>query len=233
MGAVSATFPKVTGSRRGYDVQQVEDFLKEARRAYSGDDASSSVAASSTDGGSAADQTPLGATGADDAAATGGVKTSRAKTGKAGAGPATTIRAESIRRTAFTMVKGGYSPEHVDTALERLEDAFATRERERVLRETGDETWFSEARALAEAIVTRLERPEGRRFDRVSLLSVGYHPKDVDRLVTRLKGYFSDGRPLSIEDVRTSVFRAKRGGYREAQVDLVLDSVVDVMLAVR
>jgi DivIVA domain-containing protein len=196
MVAVSATFPKVTGSQRGYDVQEVEDFLKEARRAYS------------SDGGSSGDTASDSASDA-------------------------SLRAESIRHTAFTMVKGGYAPEAVDTALERLEDAFAARERDRVLRATGDETWFSEARALAEAIVTRLERPEGQRFDRVSVLSVGYHPKDVDAMVARLKGYFSDGRALSIEDVRTSVFRAKRGGYREGQVDLVLDSVVDVMLAVR
>ncbi|BDZ51158.1 hypothetical protein GCM10025867_33990 [Frondihabitans sucicola] len=181
---MSSTFPKVTGSKRGYDVKQVEDFLLEARETYSG-------------------------------------------------GESGTVSAESIRRMAFGMVKGGYSPEHVDSALERLEDAFATRERERVLRDTGDDTWFSEARATAEALVSRLERPEGHRFDRVSFLSTGYHPKDVDRLVTRLKGYFSEGKALSIEEVRTSVFRPKRGGYREAQVDLVLDSVVDVMLAVR
>jgi DivIVA domain-containing protein len=180
---VSSTFPKVTGSARGYDVKQVEEFLLEARETY--------------------------------------------------AGSAGSVSAESIRRTAFSMVKGGYSPDHVDSALERLEDAFATKERERVLRETGDDTWFSEARATAEALVSRLDRPEGHRFDRVSFLSTGYHQKDVDRLVTRLKGYFSEGRALSIEEVRTSVFRPHRGGYREAQVDLVLDSVVDVMLAVR
>ncbi|ROQ41397.1 DivIVA domain-containing protein [Frondihabitans sp. PhB188] len=182
---VSATFPKVTGSTRGYDIEQVEDFLKEARAAYSGDAESPEVSA------------------------------------------------ESIRRTAFSMVKHGYVPDHVDSALERLEDAFAMRERERYLRSTGDETWFAEAKATAEAVVARLERPEGHRFDRVSVLSSGYHPKDVDRLATRLRGYFSEGRALSIEEVRTSVFRSKRGGYREAQVDLVLDSVVDVMLAVR
>jgi DivIVA domain-containing protein len=181
---VSSTFPKVTGSKRGYDVKQVEDFLLEARESYS----------SKGDG---------------------------------------TVGAETIRRQAFSMVKGGYLPEEVDAALERLEDAFATRERERVLRETGDDTWFSEARATAEALVTRLERPQGHRFDRVSFLTVGYHPRDVDRLVTRLRGYFSEGKALSIEEVRTSVFRPKRGGYREAQVDLVLDAVVDVMLAVR
>jgi len=184
-GRVSSTFPKVTGSARGYDVQQVEDFLKGARQAYAGE------------------------------------------------ADAPSINADRIRHTAFSMVKGGYAPEHVDSALERLEDAFAIRERERVLRETGDDSWFAEARGLAEAIVTRLERPAKHRFDRVNFLSTGYHPADVDVFVERLKGYFSEGRALSIEEVRTSVFRQKRGGYREAQVDLVLDSVVDVMLAVR
>ncbi len=182
---MSATFPKVTGSERGYDVEQVETFLQEARSAYAGE------------------------------------------------ADVRSIDAESIRHTAFSMVKGGYAPQHVDSALERLEDAFAMRERERVLRQTGDETWFSEARELAEAIVQRLERPAGHRFDRVSFLTTGYHPSDVDAFVTKLRGYFSEGRPLSIEDVRTSVFRPRRGGYREGQVDLVLDSVVDVMLAVR
>jgi DivIVA domain-containing protein len=185
MGPVSSTFPKVSGSTRGYDVSEVERFLADARKAYSGE---------------------------------------------AGAPP---IDSAAIRHTAFTMRKGGYSAPHVDSALERLEDAFSTRERDRALRATGDEAWFLEARSVAEAVVNRLERPAGHRFDRVTVLSTGYNTKDVDRLVKRLQGYFSEGRPLSIEEVRTSVFRAKRGGYREAQVDLVLDSVVDVMLAVR
>ncbi|RKR73702.1 DivIVA domain-containing protein [Frondihabitans australicus] len=182
---MSSTFSTVSGSQRGYDVQQVEAFLAEARSAYSGEP------------------------------------------------DAPHVTAETIRQTAFAMVKNGYIPEQVDSALERLEDAFAMRERERVLRETGDETWFTQARSVAEAIVNRLDRPEKHRFDRVSFLSNGYDTGDVDRLVEKLKGYFSEGKALSIEDVRTSVFRPKRGGYREGQVDLVLDSVVDVMLAVR
>ena len=81
--------------------------------------------------------------------------------------------------------------------------------------------------------MARLDRPLGHRFDRVSVLTVGYHPKDVDRLARRLQGYFTDGKALSIDDVRGAVFRARRGGYREAQVDVLLDAVVDVMLAVR
>ena len=39
------------------------------------------------------------------------------------------------------------------------------------------------------------------------------------------------GRPLTVQEVRTSVFRIGRGGrgYREAAVDAYLDRVVDVM----
>src|SRR3978361_1284963 len=54
----------------------------------------------------------------------------------------TVVTAESIRRTAFDMEKGGYSVEAVDAALERLEDAFAAREKERAVAELGDQAWF-------------------------------------------------------------------------------------------
>ena len=40
------------------------------------------------------------------------------------------LRAADVRRTAFTMRRGGYATPAVDAALERLEDAFAVRERE-------------------------------------------------------------------------------------------------------
>jgi DivIVA domain-containing protein len=184
MVAVSSTFPIVPKGKRGYDVDEVDAFLDEARKAYAGD-------------------------------ASLGIDSAR------------------IRRTAFALIKNGYSTAHVDAALERLEDAFASRERERAVSAGSESTWFSAARSGAEDIVARLERPQGHRFDRVSILTTGYHPRDVDRLTRRLHGYFTDGRPLSIDDVRASVFRAKRGGYRESQVDLLLDTVVDVMLAVR
>lgn len=38
---------------------------------------------------------------------------------------------------------------------------------------------------------------------------------------------------MSIDEVRTVAFRPKKGGYREAQVDYFLDSVIAVMVAVR
>jgi DivIVA domain-containing protein len=183
---VSTTFPRIRKSRRGYSVDQVEDFLEEARRAYSAESTEPAV-----------------------------------------------VNASNIRRMAFSLQKGGYSPVHVDAALERLEDAFASRERERAIQERGDEAWYSEARGIAREILDRLARPVGHRFDRVNFLSNGYHRKDVDAFATRLTNYFQDGRPMSIDEVRTVAFRPKKGGYREAQVDLLLDAVVNVMLAVR
>jgi DivIVA domain-containing protein len=183
---VSTTFPRTRKSRRGYSIDQVEDFLEDARRAYSADVTASSV-----------------------------------------------INAESIRTTSFVMQKGGYSTVHVDAALERLEDAFASRERELAVQSSGDEAWFSGARSTAQQILDRLSRDRGQRFDRVSILSDGYHRKDVDAFADRLVTYFQDGSALSIDEVRTVAFRPKKGGYRETQVDLLLDTVVNVMLAVR
>jgi DivIVA domain-containing protein len=183
---VSTTFPRTRKSRRGYSIDQVEDFLEEARRAYS---------AEPTD--------------------------------------PTVVNASNIRQMAFELQKGGYSPAHVDAALERLEDAFASRERERAIQKAGDEAWYTEARTIAREILDRLARPVGERFDHVGFLSSGYSRKDVDAFAERLTSYFQDGKPMSIDEVRTVAFRPKKGGYRESQVDVLLDAVVNVMLAVR
>lgn len=143
------------------------------------------------------------------------------------------LTSADIRRTAFSMQKGGYSTTHVDAALERLEDAFAQREREQARQSAGDAAWFADAKSTAQVVLNRLDRPIGHRFDRVSVLTLGYNRQDVDRFANRLVKYFQDGRPMSVEEVRTVTFRQQRGGYREVQVDLLLDSVTDVMLAVR
>jgi DivIVA domain-containing protein len=183
---VSTTFPRTRRSRRGYDVEQVEDFLEEARRAYGAEP-----------------------------------------------GELTVVTAENIRHTAFAMQKGGYSTSHVDAALERLEDAFSHRERERWIQAHGDDAWYTGARATAQEILDRLARPDGLRFTRVGFLSNGYHRADVDAFADRLTRYFQDGEAMSVDEVRTIAFRPRRGGYQEAQVDVVLDAVIDVMLAVK
>lgn len=183
---MSSTFPRTRNSRRGYAVDQVEDFLEEARSAYNSDSAAPAA-----------------------------------------------LGAESIRRTAFSLEKGGYSPAHVDAALERLEDAFASRERDRARRMIGDEAWFDEARRNAREIIDRLARPAGHRFRRAGFLSEGYDRKQVDALGNRLSDYFLKAVPMSVDEVRLAAFTPKKGGYSEAQVDYFLDSIVSLMLAVR
>lgn len=184
---MSSTFPRAHKPHLGYNIDQVEEFLQVARRAYDGSPRPGDPSLSS----------------------------------------------ERIRLTAFAMQKGGYSTAHVDAALERLEDAFAAEERQVAARLHGTEAWLSEARTTAQVITNRFARPEGERFDRVSPLALGYRVREVDRFADKLTRYFRDGWPISVDDVRTVVFTTQRGGYRESQVDLVLDAVVDVMLAVR
>ncbi|MCO5294397.1 MAG: DivIVA domain-containing protein [Homoserinimonas sp.] len=142
------------------------------------------------------------------------------------------LNASGIRTTSFSMQKGGYSPVHVDAALERLEDAFANRERDQVRAQMGDQAWFNSARGKAREIIGRLDRKIGRRFRKVSFLSTGYDRKQVDAFCDRLNRYFRQGEKISVEEIRTVAFRPRKGGYQEAQVDLFLDAVVEVVLAV-
>ena len=144
-----------------------------------------------------------------------------------------TLTAADIRRASFALAKRGYATHAVDAALERLEDAFALRERERAFSQKGKRQWLSSARETAQVILNRLNRPEGHRFSRTGILAQGYRVDDVDALTERLKDYFEKGTPVSADAVRTAVFRAQRGGYVESQVDLLLDAVTEVMLAVR
>jgi DivIVA domain-containing protein len=149
------------------------------------------------------------------------------------AGQAPGLTAEAIRTTAFSMRRGGYDPSAVDAALERLEDAFATRERQASISRIGDQAWYLEARSVAQTILDRITRPRGRRFRRHSWFVTGYSVRETDAFVDRVRRYFQTGAPLTVGDIRQVAFRAQRGGYDEAQVDAVLDAVVDVMLAVR
>ncbi|MBF4462179.1 MULTISPECIES: DivIVA domain-containing protein [unclassified Rathayibacter] len=147
-------------------------------------------------------------------------------------GPAD-LRAADLRHTAFSLRKGGYSAPHVDAALERLEDAFALRERQYAIAARGEAAWLADARATAQELVNRLARPARERFTRAGLLTTGYNIRQVDAFADRISGYFRDGSVLTVDDVRTVSFAPQRGGYSESQVDLVLDTVIDVMLAVR
>jgi len=149
------------------------------------------------------------------------------------AGTPAVLTAKQIRGMAFAMRTGGYSTEHVDAALERLEDAFAERERTSAVTVVGENQWYSSVRGLAQEVLDRVARDPRHKFKRVSAFTRGYHTGDVDEFCARVVDYFQSGLPLNADEVRRSTFRVVRGGYQEQQVDAVLDAVIEVMLAVR
>lgn len=137
-------------------------------------------------------------------------------------GPPGQVTAWHIRTVGFDLRRGGYEVAAVDSALDRIEDAFAAREARAGAVDLSD----------AEAKVTaRLRRQPGDRFPRAQGLSLGYRPGDVDALLQLVRAHLLDGQVLAVDDVRGAVFRGVRGkaGYREAPVDAYLDRVVDVM----
>jgi len=141
--------------------------------------------------------------------------------------------AEDVRVASFPLVSGGYVVEDVDAALARVEDAFAARTRERAVRTVGVEAWVARAREDAQVILDHLGRPARHRFARTGLLTFGYRIDEVDHVADRIAAFLRDGEELTVEQVRSAAFRMQRGGYREEQVDALLDATVEVMLAVR
>lgn len=143
------------------------------------------------------------------------------------------VRSADIREASFPLVRRGYAIDAVDRALARLEDAFAARERERMIADRGVEVWVDEARTRAAEILRHVLRRRGRRFARTGILTFGYRIKEVDYVTDRIARYLRDGEELTAQQVRTAAFRMQRGGYREEQVDALLDATTEVILAVR
>ncbi|HWU30835.1 MAG TPA: DivIVA domain-containing protein [Microbacterium sp.] len=141
--------------------------------------------------------------------------------------------AEDVRDASFPLVRHGYDIAAVDAALGRVEDAFAARTRERAVRSLGVTEWVARAREDAQRILDHLARPAHHRFARTGRLTFGYRVDEVDHVADRISGFLRDGDPLTVEQVRGAAFRMQRGGYREEQVDALLDATVEVMLAVR
>ena len=64
------------------------------------------------------------------------------------------------------------------------------------------------------------------------MLRYGYRIDEVDIVADKIAAFLEAGEPVTVDQVRTVAFRMQRRGYSEAQVDAVLDAVVEVMLAV-
>ncbi|GEK87848.1 DivIVA domain-containing protein [Microbacterium aerolatum] len=143
------------------------------------------------------------------------------------------LSAADVRVASFPLVKEGYVVGDVDAALGRIEDAFAARERDQIVREQGAEAWVVKARAEAQVILDHLARSRRHKFARSGILGFGYRVDEVDHVAARIVRYLRDGDDLSVEQLRSAAFRMQRRGYREEQVDAILDATIDVILAVR
>lgn len=139
-----------------------------------------------------------------------------------------------IRHAAFDLRAGGYKTTEVDSALDRLEDAFATRLKEQFVQQHGLEAWHAQLAERAQVLYGRLRRPRGKRFSRPRWLRRGYRAGDVDNLLDRLTAFFDTGQPLTPGDLRSAIFprRAKWRSYDEAKVDAYLARAVDVLQGV-
>jgi DivIVA domain-containing protein len=145
------------------------------------------------------------------------------------------ITAAIVRRTTFDPVHGGYAPREVDSALDRLEDVFASRERNAVIQAEGHDKWIEGIAQVSGILRGRLHRPAGERFRRPSKAKApSYVVEDVDLLCDRLLDYFEHDQPLAVEDVRRAVFGQALGdeGYEENQVDAFLDRAIELMASI-
>lgn len=145
------------------------------------------------------------------------------------------ITSTMVRSTAFAPARGGYEPQAVDAALDRLEDVFARRERDDLIESKGQDAWLRQIGRRAAVLKRRLNRDPGERFRcPEGKKAAGYNTADVDALCEEVLGYFENALPLSVDVVRRAVFRETTGaaGYEEAQVDAFLESVVELMAAI-
>lgn len=138
----------------------------------------------------------------------------------------------TVHGVAFDWVRKGYVPELVDAALDRLESAFVQRRRAKVMEAEGEEAWLAATYEQAQALYPRLLRPAGERFADAD--GQGYKKAEVDRLLERLSEYFAGNATLTSAEVRGATFGKARGdgAYSEPVVDVYLDHVVSVLLAV-
>lgn len=140
----------------------------------------------------------------------------------------------TIRQATFDLRYRGYRTDAVDTALDRLEDAFAKRLRDQFVQANGQAAWQQDLAARAQALYDNLRREQGQRFSRPGGLGKGYDTKQVDLLLDRLTSFFDTGAPIVPDDIRTAAFarRIKPRAYDEDEVDAYLAQAVDILQGV-
>lgn len=147
--------------------------------------------------------------------------------------PEKPVTSSEIRRTAFAVRRRGYAARFVDAAMDRLEEVFYERERRTRVREIGEDAWWGETQQLLSEVRGRLLRTRGKRFKRRGIFASGYRRTQVDAFLDRIAAMLAGEDSLSTAEVRGVVFHSQWRGYNEDQVDALLDSVIEIMLATR
>jgi DivIVA domain-containing protein len=139
------------------------------------------------------------------------------------------VSAHDVRNTEFDLVHGGYAPDVIDGAMDKLEDSFAAREVQRQKTEKGSFALDDRLARVVDLIRGRVERPRGKKFSSTGILLRGYSRKQVDSLCEHIARHLDSQAPISIDEVRRVVFNAKRGGYVESQVDAFVDRTIEAL----
>jgi DivIVA domain-containing protein len=139
------------------------------------------------------------------------------------------LPANRIRAVEFDLVHGGYDIAAVDAAIARLEDAFAAKEIKLEIATKGEYAITDRYERIKDLLFARVERPRGQKFSRVQWIMRGYNLKQVDSLCEHIERHFVSGAPLTVAEVRSSIFKATRGGYVEGQVDAFLDRTIELL----
>ncbi len=139
------------------------------------------------------------------------------------------VSASDLRRVEFTLVRGGYSVSAVDGAIDRLEDAFAESEQKKRIATLGFDAGRERLASLKSLINGRLDRPKRQHFSSSGLILRGYDRKQVDRFLASVAAHIETGRELDLNSARRAVFKVKRGGYAENQVDAFIERVVELL----
>jgi DivIVA domain-containing protein len=143
------------------------------------------------------------------------------------------MAAADVRRAGFELVRHGYTVALVDARLDDLEERVLV-----VEGQTSGRRGRTDLESDMEFLRDQLGQAYMRRFPRSRMLRRGYDLDEVDAFVDRVLARFeaqSDNvaRQLTVEDVRRTGFKPRRGGYAEESVDEMLDRVVELLLVQR
>jgi DivIVA domain-containing protein len=138
-----------------------------------------------------------------------------------------------IRRAGFELVRHGYTVQLVDAHLDKLEERVLV-----VEAETSGRRGRTDPESDIQFLRDQLGQAYMRRFPRSRMLRRGYDLDEVDAFVDRVLARFeaqndNEARHLTVEDVRKTGFKPRRGGYAEESVDEMLDRVVELLLVQR